>query len=244
MERKKEKRDYSLCQFFEKTGTCTCGESDSLCGFHHIQRFMSRCLVFHHLYPNAEYVNAFLPPEKRIELDPYQNRKFSDAFFLDNFLEFSQFGKVEDMYICSNITKHLYGNVYVRFAEIDAAVACHEALEGRFYAGRKVTSTFLPSDRLSYTLCKNNVDGKCVHGDMCPFPHRIVITKTILFECFPKQEQTTPAELIPIKTVPFFDDPNNVVRGKTMFFKLNQDPETKRRREKEANLTYIPDRIE
>ena len=231
---KDEKREQTLCRFYEKTGTCPRDPDGKLCEFRHLQRYMSRCLLFHHLFPNPLYFNDFLPDEEKIELSDFQFSKIVDSFFIDVFLEFSQFGKIEDMYMCSNLSKHLYGNVYVRFSEIDSAMSCHQALEGRFYAGRKVKSTFLPHDRLSATLCKDYQEKHtCIHGDMCPFPHRMKLSRIVLMECFPRQLQTTPTDLLPFKITPFIDDPNDILYNKTSYFQLNPDMKTTKKQKDE-----------
>lgn len=217
-ERKGVGRDKTVCFHFDRTGCCPRGTNGKYCTLKHVPIPFSRCLVFHHLYPNPDYFNEFIKHDK-VEINPEKRKAIYEAFYIDVLLEFLQFGKVEDMFIASNLTEHLYGNVYVRFQEVDAAVACHMALEGRFYAGRLVNSTFVPLERLSSTLCLQHMEGKCLHGDVCSLVHKIPLTRTLMLEAFPKVLQVMPEPLIEGLKDMFYDDPNDLVRGVSKYIK-------------------------
>lgn len=206
-----EKEPASTCELYEKTGSCPNDYIPKCCPYKHPMKLMSRCLVFHHLYPNPEYFASFLPKSDQSLIKNRYNLNFVDAFFLDVYAEFKLFGNVQDIIIASNITQHLYGNVYVRFNEPDEALACHKALEGRFYAGRKVTSSLLFVEKLTSLICEEESNGKCDNGTTCPCMHPFIISKNVYWQAFPRSLFTTPTALLQNTPGEYITDPNSII---------------------------------
>ncbi|OHT15081.1 Splicing factor U2AF 26 kDa subunit [Tritrichomonas foetus] len=206
---KQGEKDLSICYSYEKTGSCPRGEK---CHLLHLSAPMSRCLVFYHLYPNPDMFATFLKDEE-LQLD--EDKKFDafDAFFLDVFLELKLFGNVEDMFVAGNLSSHLQGNVYVRFQEVDAAMAAHKALEGRYYAGRVIHSAFVPVERLSSAICQD----ECIHGLNCSKVHPILASKNIMVQCFPRNIRTTPAVLRGFNMNTSYDSPYDILYGRSKY---------------------------
>lgn len=208
--REKEK-DLSICYNYEKTGTCP---KEDFCPLLHLSTPMSRCLVFHHLYPNPEYFASFLD-EKDLQLDQDAKLDSFDAFYLDIYLEMKLFGKVEDLVVAGNLSTHLYGNVYVRYTEVDSAVAAHKALEGRFYAGRIVHSSFMPVEKLSTAICKEE---NCLHGSACTRVHPIIPSKHVTLQMFSRQMKAIPTELRKYNNDDLIpDSPYEILQGRSKY---------------------------
>ncbi|EAY08244.1 hypothetical protein TVAG_404120 [Trichomonas vaginalis G3] len=207
----RHKNSTNICQIYEKTGACPNDYFPKCCPFKHPIKLMSRCLVFHHLYPNPDYFASFLPKNEQTMIKTRNLQSMIDSFFLDVYAEFKQFGNVQDIVIASNLTEHLYGNVYVRFNEPDEALACHKALQGRFYAGRKVTSSLIFFDKLSSLICVSKQSGKCFHGQCCPYVHPLQISRDVFNQAFPRILLSTPSALLTNTPDDYVSDPNMVV---------------------------------
>ena len=63
----------------------------------------------------------------------------------DVFCELVKYGNVLEMHVCDNVGDHLIGNVYARFDWEDEAAAAVEALNKRWYAGKPLSLSLLPS---------------------------------------------------------------------------------------------------
>lgn len=197
------------CNFFESTGCCPNGR---MCPYDHIPLIMNRCLVFHHLYPNPDLFESFLP-EDHPKISNQERLNSFNAFYMDVYLEMKLFGEVEDIVVAENITPHLQGNVFVRFKEADDALAAHKALENRFYAGRVVHSTFVPTEKLSTILCKDYPN--CIHGLNCCYVHMLEPSKHVLIQCFPKNLKAIPKAFQNNQKNNYLDSPNDLFHGKT-----------------------------
>ena len=208
---KSREKDLSICYNYEKTGHCP---KEEYCQLLHLSTPMSRCLVFHHLYPNPDFFSSFLDNDDDLVIDEDYKLDSFDAFFMDICLELKLFGQVEDMFVAGNFTTHLHGNVYVRFSEVDGAVAAHKALEGRYYAGRVVHSSFIPVEKLSCSLCKEE---NCIRGSVCNYIHPIPASKHVLMQCFPRGLKTTPTPLRPPRDEYIPDSPYDLQQGRSKF---------------------------
>ena len=63
------------------------------------------------------------------------------------------------------------GNVYVKFADEEAAAAALQKMNGRFYAGRMLTAEFSPVSDFREARCRQFDDGMCKRGDQCEHAH-------------------------------------------------------------------------
>jgi splicing factor U2AF subunit len=70
-----------------------------------------------------------------LEFDEEEARKHFEAFYEDVSQELVSFGEIEEINICDNLGPHLVGNVYVKYANEEAATSALLNLQGRFYAG-------------------------------------------------------------------------------------------------------------
>jgi len=212
-------KDSSICYIYKKTGACLGGIMKNCCLLHHVQNQINRCIVFHHLYPNPKFFASFFSENDKPIIDPIQEQQGLDAFFMDIYLEVEVFGKVEDMIISGNISRHLYGNVYVRFVDPASALACMIALQGRYYAGRKVVASFVPTNKLSSIKCKDNEGSTCIHEDKCHFVHPLKISPHVLMQAFPRSHFMIPDKLRDAPKNIVYDSPDDLLYGRSRLLK-------------------------
>lgn len=176
--------DREYCPNFERTGTCIHGE---LCTKIHRTPEISRCIVFHHLYPDPQLFADAIDNPSILQFTNEEKTNYLNAFYLDVYYMLIQFGPLEDLLIASNRTESMVGNVFAMFREVDAAAACLLALNHHYYAGRKILITFTPITRLSSAVCQGIDDGKCQLGDKCFFIHPFNVP--IYSEVFPRVQR-------------------------------------------------------
>jgi hypothetical protein len=75
-----------------------------------------------------------MPPPGPDGKPNFQSEDF-EGFVEDIFEEVRKCGEVENIAICENLTDHMIGNVYIRFAQHEEAEAAVKMLSGRFYNG-------------------------------------------------------------------------------------------------------------
>ncbi len=85
---------------------------------------------------------------------------------------------VEDMVVCANLSPHLVGNVYVRFASEEDAERVYNKVKGRYYSDVEVTPEFSPVHDFEVAKCKQELEGTCKRGGNCNFMHVKHISKS------------------------------------------------------------------
>ncbi|OHT11647.1 hypothetical protein TRFO_03851 [Tritrichomonas foetus] len=178
-----EELDKSLCPFYDKTGCCN---KEDLCNKTHRNAEINRCLIFHQMYPDPDlFINSLDDPSV-VQLTDDDKQNLFNAFYIDIVSMLKQFGPLDDVVVASNKNDTLNGNVFAMFREVDAASAAYLALNGQFYAGRKIRITFSPIIRLSSAVCRVNEDEACTQGNSCNFIHPYNPSNGIMDDCFPR----------------------------------------------------------
>lgn len=208
-----EDKDPKNCPFFEKTGCCSKGK---VCMKIHRTVEISRVLLFHHLYPNPEIFLKMLGSTS-VEISQQKRQNLLDGFFVDVCCMLMQFGQLDDLLICGNKNDTLFGNVLAEFHDINAAKAAQMALDGVFYAGRKIHVSFTPILRLISGLCFKNEQGSCMLGDACCFIHPIRPTFCVYNQIFPRKVKSIPRALRSANIKRNIDHPMDLVNGKAKF---------------------------
>lgn len=175
----KKEIDRTCCLEYEKTGICP---RKDLCIKSHRNAELSRCIVFHHLYPDPDLFIEMLGDPKALVITDKEKENLLNAFYLDVYYMLIQFGPLDDLVIASNKVNAMSGNVFAMFREVDGAAACYLALNNQFYAGRRVRITFTPIIRLSSAVCRDGEN--CQSGDNCIYIHPY--NPTIYTEVFPR----------------------------------------------------------
>lgn len=201
--------DKNVCAIFDKTGCCP---REDMCTKKHRQPEMSRCLIFHHLYPDPDLFVSSLPNPEIMTITEEQKLNMLNAFYLDMVIMLSQFGPLEDLVVASNKSDILSGNVLAMFREVDGAAAAFVALNNQYYAGRKIRMTFSPTLRLSSAICRE--DSNCKNGAVCPFIHPYHPSPSVYNDCFPRAPRQFPAKQREFKRTQFLNTPQNLLYGK------------------------------
>eukprot|EP00276_Gloeochaete_wittrockiana_P022593 CAMPEP_0184368188 /NCGR_PEP_ID=MMETSP1089-20130417/161503_1 /TAXON_ID=38269 ORGANISM="Gloeochaete wittrockiana, Strain SAG46.84" /NCGR_SAMPLE_ID=MMETSP1089 /ASSEMBLY_ACC=CAM_ASM_000445 /LENGTH=202 /DNA_ID=CAMNT_0026710401 /DNA_START=50 /DNA_END=661 /DNA_ORIENTATION=+ len=159
-------KDKVNCPFYFKTGACRHGDR---CSRLHNKPLESQTVLLAHMYNNPA---AMLDTEiATAQIDKETLEKHFVDFFEEVFDEVRKFGEIEEMMVCDNLSAHLLGNVYIKFAREDDAAKCVSVLNGRFYAGRPIQAEFSPVTDFREASCRQFETGKCTHGGYCNFMH-------------------------------------------------------------------------
>ncbi|KAH0788303.1 putative U2 snRNP auxiliary factor small subunit [Histomonas meleagridis] len=206
-----EEKDPSLCLMYEKVGSC---EKGDLCNKSHRELPLSRAIVLHHIFPDPDiFINAL--PQSTIEIDQEMRMRLVNSFFLDVAQMLMQFGQLESMVIVGNKIDHLNGNVLALFHESDAAYTAREALNGQYYAGRRIEVTLAPVQRVSYAFCSEFLTSQCSMGDKCGFIHPIEPSTHVFDQLFPKTIKSVPTQLQRGNKKRIIDNPTDALYGRT-----------------------------
>ena len=85
--------------------------------------------------------------------------------------ELSKFGEIEHLHVVENLGDHMFGNVYIKYADEEYAEKCLQAMAGRFYEGRPVTPEYSPVSDFSEARCRQFDEDHCLRGGYCNFMH-------------------------------------------------------------------------
>ena len=211
-------KDKLTCPSFNKTGACIRGE---LCNKTHKIVDIERCLCFHNLYPDPNLFEKALP-DGVLEIPNEQKQRMLDAFYLDIVLMLQQFGPLEDVVIAGNEVDHLSGNVLAMYREVDGALAAKTALDGQYYAGRRISITFSPTLRISSAICRSFETDDCEKGNQCNFIHPLNPSPFVSTECFPQSLRKFPKKFRRGTQNGFVRDaPDDLIHGRTKMIRKN-----------------------
>jgi len=163
-------RDRVNCPFYYKMGACRHGER---CSRLHNKPLSSTTLLLTNMYYSPAQIRATaaaagLPPPT---IPKDEETTYFDNFYVDVWREMAKYGRVDELHVCENLSDHLAGNTYVKFAEEDSAAAALAALESRWYAGRPVKADLSPVTHFREARCRPYEKDACDRGDYCNFMH-------------------------------------------------------------------------
>jgi splicing factor U2AF 35 kDa subunit len=156
------------CPFYFKIGACRHGDR---CTRLHNKPLCSQTILMPHMYENPAVGLAMFEgtkvPEKAIR---EAIRHFED-FFEEVWLELSNYGELLELSVCDNMGDHLIGNVYAKFSSEEEAELAARSLNGRYYAGRVISTEFSPVTDFKEARCRQYDEGNCDRGGYCNFMH-------------------------------------------------------------------------
>lgn len=173
------------------------------------------------MFPDPDLFRSMLSDPDQVPLTDEKRQNLIDAFYLDVFLVLRQFGILEDIIVCGNKSDHLSGNVLAMYKEVNSAISAQRALNNQYYAGRKLTVTLAPVQRLSNALCRLS-DGDCTMGERCSFVHPLNPSKFVMNECFPRGVKAYAQPFRNTKQQKIWDTPTDLLYGKTKMRKENE----------------------
>ncbi len=162
------------CPFYFKIGACRHGDT---CTRLHNKPILSQTVMFFHLYDNPPSAVAFADGMEVQDGSLEQAVTHFEEFYEDVFLQFIQYGEVEEIHVCDNIGDHIIGNTYIKFHTEAEAKMCLEDLNGKYYSGRIIYGEYCPVTDFREAKCRQYKEGNCDRGGYCNFMHLKYVPK-------------------------------------------------------------------
>lgn len=128
-------------------------------------------MMLPHLYPGTPDTLSVSNDEDWDDETYNKAQEHMEVFYEEVFLELANYGEVEEMYVCDNVTEHMVGNVYVKFAREEDAEKAMISLPTRFYGARLITAEYSPVPSLAEARCRAFHETRCSRGGLCNFMH-------------------------------------------------------------------------
>lgn len=156
------------CPFYFKIGACRNGDR---CNRVHQRPTKSPVLMIPHMYP-AIPESLMVSSDEDWDDETYDKaQEHCEIFYEEIFLELANYGEIEDLVVCDNVTDHMIGHVYVKYYSEAQAVEAHTKLLKRFYGVTLLQPEFSPVTSFADARCKALVEGRCTRGGGCNFMH-------------------------------------------------------------------------
>lgn len=157
------------CPFYYKIGACRHGDRCSR--IHHKPAF-SQTLLIKHIYQHpvrlAEIQQAAGGSQ---HIDPEKSLEDFLCFYEDMYMEFSKFGRIEELHVVDNLGDHMIGHTYVKFEDEENASDALQVMSGRYYDGRPLVIEFCPVTDFKEARCRDYDEESCKRGGFCNFLH-------------------------------------------------------------------------
>lgn len=168
--------DRTNCPFYFKIGACRNGDR---CNRMHQRPSMSNVLLLQHMYPATPETMTVSNDEEWDDETYKTAQEHMEIFFEEVFLELAEYGELEDMVVCDNVSDHMVGNVYVKYVKEECAEKAMLGLGHRFYGTRLIQVEFSPVQDFREARCKAFYETRCTRGGLCNFMHIKHIPKAI-----------------------------------------------------------------
>jgi len=96
------------------------------------------------------------------------------------FMEFSKFGRIEEMHVVDNLGDHMIGHLYVKFMDEEQASDALQVMNGRYYDGRPMIVEFSPVTDFREARCRDYDEEVCARGGFCNFLHVKVVPMPLI----------------------------------------------------------------
>lgn len=162
------------CPFYFKIGACRHGDT---CIRVHNKPTISETLLIKNMYQNPPVSIAIADGQKVSEEGLKQAIRHFEDFYESVFLEFTKYGKIEDMYVLDNLGDHLIGNVYIMFSNEEESKKALTSLSNKFFLNKPLTMEYSPVTEFRDSRCRQYDDGNCNRGAFCNFMHLKYISR-------------------------------------------------------------------
>ena len=153
--------------FFFKIGACRHGET---CTRKHNKPPFSQTVLIKKMYynPMIPLVNSGTQVGK---FDQLTLQQVFDDFLEEIVEELSKYGNLEDVQVMENLGDHMIGCVYAKYEDEEDAEKCLNAMNGRYYAGRKLEAEYTSVTDFREARCRSYDESICDRGSFCNFMH-------------------------------------------------------------------------
>ena len=76
-------------------------------------------------------------------------------------MELAKYGELEEVVVADNIGDHMIGSISAKYVTEDQAARAHNALNGRYYAGKVIVCEFSPVTDFREAKCRQYTEGAC-----------------------------------------------------------------------------------
>ncbi|KAF9762498.1 Splicing factor U2af small subunit A [Nosema granulosis] len=167
-----------ICSFFSKTNACKHGDD---CIKSHSIRHTSPCIVLKSLY-------LFPDVDLKSTLDNFEKILHTEIFFEDIFTEISLgYGQISQLFIAANSCRHIAGNVYIQFKDVECANNAIAGLSKRTYYYTEIKVERGAMIDISEAVCGDYLKGFCTKKGECSYVHPINISKRLLVDLYQSQ---------------------------------------------------------
>jgi hypothetical protein len=161
------------CAFYLKTGACRFGPA---CSKAHPYPVSSPVILLRNFYAPLygalkREVQLDEDEDEDLEIDETEAYNHFQEFYADTVPELRQFGEIVQLKVCRNHAPHLCGNVYVQYKNDEDAMRAIRSLNGRFYAGRAISTELSPVTHWKTAVCGLFDKNQCPRGRHCNFLH-------------------------------------------------------------------------
>eukprot|EP00826_Nyctotherus_ovalis_P001471 TRINITY_DN10232_c0_g1_i1.p1 TRINITY_DN10232_c0_g1~~TRINITY_DN10232_c0_g1_i1.p1 ORF type:complete len:157 (-),score=31.79 TRINITY_DN10232_c0_g1_i1:426-896(-) len=118
-------------------------------------------------------------------------RHFED-FYEEVFTELCQYGELEELHVSDNVGEHLMGNVYAKYHREKDAETALAALNGRFYAGKKLRCEYSPVTYFRAGRCRQYDEQMCNRGGYCNYLHLKHVSRSFTKSLFKQMYEDYP----------------------------------------------------
>lgn len=156
------------CPFYFKIGACRHGDK---CTRVHNKPTISETILIKNMYKNPPVSIAIAEGQKVSDEALKESISHYEDFYESVFLEFTKYGRVEDMYVLDNLGDHLIGNVYIMFTTEEDAKNAFTTLSGKYFGEKPLIMEYSPVTEFRDSRCRQYDDGNCNRGAYCNFMH-------------------------------------------------------------------------
>lgn len=168
--------DVVNCPFYLKIGACRHGDK---CTRVHNKPTVSETILIKNMYQNPPVSIAIAEGQKISKEGLKQSIRHFEDFYEDVYLEFCNFGKIEDMQVLDNLGDHLIGNVYIVFSSEEEAKNAMTSLSGKYFNKKPLIMEYSPVSQFKDSRCRQYDIGNCDRGAFCNFMHLKYISRSL-----------------------------------------------------------------
>ncbi len=160
--------DKTNCPFYFKIGACRHGDK---CVRVHNKPIISEVLLLKDFYKHSTISIAIVEGQKVSEEALKQDTRDFEDFYEKIFLEFMNYGRIEEINVLENLGEHMLGNVYIKFSNEKEAEAALNEISKKYIGGKPIICEYSPVIDFRESRCRQYDEGSCRYGGYCNFMH-------------------------------------------------------------------------